>query len=60
MTAAALMAQPASTPKPEPLWPDGAPGALGTEEADQPTLAAYPVPPGRGVGPAVIGCPGGG
>src|SRR5436305_3838953 len=47
-------------PKPEPLWPDGAPGALGTEDVDKPTLAAYPVPQGRGVGAAVIVCPGGG
>src|SRR5436305_3481772 len=47
-------------PKPEPLWPDGAPGALGTEDVDKPTLAAYPVPQGRGVGTAIIVCPGGG
>ncbi len=56
--AAAAFAQPA--PKPEPLWADGAPGALGTEDVDKPTLAAYPVPAGRGVGTAVIVCPGGG
>ena len=55
-----LLAQPAPAPKPEPLWPDGAPGALGTADADTPTLAAYPVAPGRGVGTAVIVCPGGG
>jgi acetyl esterase/lipase len=55
-----LLAQPASAPKPEPLWPSGAPGALGTDEVDKPTLAAYPAPPGRGVGTAVIVCPGGG
>src|SRR5215217_2277592 len=36
-------------PKPELLWPDGAPGALGTEDVDKPTLAAYVVPQGRGV-----------
>ena len=54
---AALAQQP---PKPEPLWPDGAPGALGTEDVDKPTLAAYPVAQGRGVGTAVIVCPGGG
>jgi hypothetical protein len=47
-------------PKPEPLWPDGAPGALGSEDIDKPTLAAYAVPQGRGVGTAVIVCPGGG
>src|SRR5437763_14472896 len=54
----AAFAQPA--PKPEPLWAEGAPGALGTEEVDKPTLAAYPVPQGRGVGTAIIVCPGGG
>src|SRR6476659_3898671 len=60
LTAASLLAQPPNGPKPEPLWPEGAPGALGKEEADKPTLAAYPVPQGRGAGTAVIVCPGGG
>jgi acetyl esterase/lipase len=59
-TAATLFAQPPAAPKPEPLWAEGAPGALGTEETDRPTLAAYPVPQGRGTGTAVIVCPGGG
>jgi acetyl esterase/lipase len=58
LIATAALAQQA--PKPEPLWPDGAPGALGTEDVDKPTLAAYPVAQGRGVGTAVIVCPGGG
>jgi acetyl esterase/lipase len=58
LIATAALAQQA--PKPEPLWPDGAPGALGTEDVDRPTLAAYPVAQGRGVGTAVIVCPGGG
>src|SRR4051794_5459405 len=58
LIATAALAQQA--PKPEPLWPDGAPGALGAEDIDKPTLAAYPVPQGRGVGTAVIVCPGGG
>ena len=58
--AASLFAQPPSMPKPEPLWPDGAPGAQGTAEVDKPTLAAYPVPAGQGTGTAVIVCPGGG
>jgi acetyl esterase/lipase len=47
-------------PKPEPLWPSGAPGAQGSEAIDIPTLAAYPASEGRGVGTAVIICPGGG
>jgi len=52
-------AQPAN-PKGELLWPGGAPGAQGGEDIDKPTLAAYPVPAGRGTGTAVIVCPGGG
>jgi acetyl esterase/lipase len=57
LTAAFAQQQP---PKAEPLWPGGAPGALGTADVDTPTLAAYVVPAGRGVGTAVIVCPGGG
>jgi len=56
----ALFAQVAAPPKPELLWPDGAPGALGTEDADKPTLTPYLVPEGRGTGTAVVVCPGGG
>jgi acetyl esterase/lipase len=55
-----LLAQPANMPKPQPLWPQGAPGALGTEDVDKPTLAHYPVPAGQATGAAVIVCPGGG
>ena len=58
--AGALLAQPANLPKPELLWPNGAPGAQGTEDKDIPTLAAFLVPEGRGTGTAVIVCPGGG
>jgi acetyl esterase/lipase len=57
--ATASFAQP-QPPKPELLWPDGAPGALGTADTDKPTLTAYPVREGQGVGTAVIVCPGGG
>jgi acetyl esterase/lipase len=60
LAAALLQAQPQSAPKPMPLWPQGAPGAVGKAETDIPTLAAYVVPEGRGVGTAVIVCPGGG
>src|SRR5215475_9267648 len=55
-----MIAQPQNAPKPQPLWPQGAPGALGTEDGDIPTLAAYLVPEGRGTGTAVVVCPGGG
>ena len=56
----ALHAQaPATQPKPDLLWPEGAPGAMGAEDIDKPSLTAYPVPEGRGTGTAVIVCPGG-
>lgn len=41
------------------LWENGAPGALGAEPADIPTLTYYPAN-GRGAGTAVIVAPGGG
>jgi len=41
------------------LWPKGAPGALGTSEADIPTLYVYPAT-GEGAHSAVIVLPGGG
>jgi len=59
--AGALVAQaPSNMPKADPLWPGAAPGAQGTQEEDQPTLAPYIVPQGQGTGTAVIVCPGGG
>ena len=48
------------TPKPEPLWPGGAPGAMGTQDQDIPNLTAYLVPAAKAVGTAVVVCPGGG
>ena len=42
------------------LWPDGAPGAMGTEEHDQPSLTAYLPPADRATGTAIVICPGGG
>lgn len=42
------------------LWPDGAPGALGSEDKDRPTLTPYPADPARATGAAVVVCPGGG
>jgi acetyl esterase/lipase len=53
-------AQTPAMPKADLLWPAGAPGALGTEDIDKPSLAPYLVPAGRGTGTAVIVCPGGG
>lgn len=56
--ASSLAAQPQG-PKPVPLWPDGAPGALGSADEDTPTLTPFVVPAPRAVGTAVVVCPGG-
>jgi len=56
---ASLMLSRADMRTPVPLWPDGAPGALGTSSNDIPTLTAY-VPDGTNVtGAAMVICPGG-
>ena len=47
-------------PKTIPLWPGGAPGALGTEDRDIPTLTVYLPGANQATGTAVIVCPGGG
>jgi acetyl esterase/lipase len=57
LVAATLQAQ---TPQAELLWPAGAPGALGGEDIDKPSLTPFVVEAGRGSGTAVIVCPGGG
>jgi acetyl esterase/lipase len=52
---------PAPLPRLEfPLWADGAPGALGKETKDIPTLTPYFAPPGKATGASVVICPGGG
>ncbi len=43
-----------------PLWPDGAPGALGTTTNDIPTLTPYLPDPTNATGAAMVICPGGG
>ena len=43
-----------------PLWRQGAPGALGAERDDIPTLTPFFAPPARATGAALIVCPGGG
>jgi acetyl esterase/lipase len=45
---------------PIPLWPEGAPGALGTNAADIPTLTPYLPDPTNATGTAMVICPGGG
>jgi acetyl esterase/lipase len=47
-------------PKVELLWPQGAPGAVGREERDKPSLTIYLPPGDKANGTAVVVCPGGG
>ena len=42
------------------LWPDAAPGALGSDSKDIPTLTPFLAKPGQATGAAVVICPGGG
>jgi acetyl esterase/lipase len=58
LLAAAAGAQTPPSPAPELLWPNGAPGALGTEDVDKPSLTPYLAKSPNGT--AVIVCPGGG
>lgn len=48
----------ASAQKTELLWPEGAPGAVGSEDRDKPSLTHYIAPNANGA--AVLVCPGGG
>lgn len=43
-----------------PLWPEGAPGALGTAAKDVPTLTVFLPTPEKATGAAIVICPGGG
>jgi acetyl esterase/lipase len=47
-------------PAPIPLWPAGAPGALGQEPHDTPSITPYLPPDAPPTGPAMLICPGGG
>lgn len=42
------------------LWPNGAPGALGDEDRDKPSIGVWLPPAGAANGSAVVVCPGGG
>ena len=50
----------AGEPKVMLLWPDGAPGAKGSEAADKPTLTVCLPDADKATGTAVVICPGGG
>ena len=50
----------AQEPQPVPLWSAAAPGALGTEGKDIPTLTPYLAKPDKATGAAIVICPGGG
>ena len=54
-----LMLSRAEMQTPVPLWPEGAPGALGTNANDIPTITAY-LPATNATGAAMVICPGGG
>jgi acetyl esterase/lipase len=47
-------------PEPVLLWTTGAPGKVGDEELDKPSIRVYPAPSDRSSGTAVVVCPGGG
>ena len=51
---------PAQSTNSFPLWPDGAPGALGKEAKDIPTLAFFLPAAEKATGAAMVICPGGG
>jgi len=54
---ASTQAQPSNS---FPLWPGGAPGALGQQDKDIPTLTSYFPDPAKATGAAIVICPGGG
>ena len=57
---AALGAATAADIPKQPLWPQGAPGAKGSTDKDQPWLDLHLVPLERANGAAFVVCPGGG
>jgi acetyl esterase/lipase len=57
---AVCMLMRAEVKDPIPLWPDGAPAALGKEAKDIPTITPYLPDPDKTTGAAMVICPGGG
>jgi pectinesterase len=56
----ALLSLPAQAQEVLPLWPGAAPGALGRDSTDVPTLTVFVARPDKATGAAVIVFPGGG
>lgn len=50
----------ANQPPAQPLWPNGAPGAKGSQPEDIPSYQYYPAPADKATGAAIVVCPGGG
>lgn len=57
---AVALAQSSTQPTPMPLWPEGAPGAQGSQPEDTPSIQLYPAPADKATGAAIVVCPGGG
>lgn len=55
-----LLVSRADMQPPIPLWPEGAPGALGKSTNDIPTITPYLPAAGMATGAAMVICPGGG
>ena len=60
LTLASIASLQAAPLEPIPLWPSGAPGALGTAEHDISTLTAFLPAADKATGAAIVICPGGG
>jgi len=59
-TLSAVLVMRADTQTHLPLWPEGAPGALGKSDKDIPTITSYIPDPAKATGAALVICPGGG
>src|SRR5260370_8733196 len=59
MAAFAQTRDPTIEPRTVPLWENGAPGALGSDDGDKHTLTIYLPYGGEGVGTAIVVAPGG-
>ena len=56
----AVMSAFAQQSRVEKLWPNGAPGAVGTQPVDEPTLSIFLPEKAKANGTGVVICPGGG